>query len=60
MTNRTWYLRRVAVSTHAKSVAMMPVAWERMKSIRVGEDRPVGLDELCSVDLALEHDELVT
>ena len=53
-------MRRVAVSTHAKSVAMMPVAWERMKSIRVGEDRPVGLDELCSVDLALEHDELVT
>ena len=39
MTNRTWYRRRVAVSMHAKSVVMMPAAWDRMNSIHVGPVR---------------------
>lgn len=39
MTNRTWSLRRVAVSTHAKSVAVTAAAWERMNSTHVGPVR---------------------
>ncbi len=39
MTNRTWNLRRNAVSTHAKSVAMIPAAWDLMNSIHVGPVR---------------------
>ena len=36
MTNRTWNRRRSAVSTHAKSVAMTALAWERMNSDQDG------------------------
>ena len=134
MMKRAWYRRNSAVSTHAKSVAMIAAAWDRMNSIQVGpvrsragsipadlrifhtvdaamvwpsrvsspwirrypqfgfspasrmtsfrisgsiggrprwapavehpgkhgEDRPVGFGELCSSDLALEHEQLVT
>ena len=39
MTNRTWNLRSRAVSTQAKSVAMIPAACELMNSIHVGPVR---------------------
>ena len=39
MKNRTWSRRSVAVSTHAKSVAMMPFAWVRMNCAHVGPVR---------------------
>ena len=38
MTNRTWNRRSSAVSTHAKSVATIALAWERMNS---DQDGPV-------------------
>ncbi len=40
MANRTWNLRRDAVSTQAKSVARMAFDWERMNS---DHDGPVRL-----------------
>ena len=39
MKHNTWNRRNVAVSTHAKSVAMTPLAWVRMNCAQVD---PVG------------------
>lgn len=40
MKNSTWNRQRSAVSTHAKSVTMMPLACVRMNCAHVGPVRP--------------------